>query len=199
SKSQRRQLKKRQARKARAARRCLRAVVERLPPLAHRVFGALAEAFTRPTYLRAVVLALGAILTVGTHTVCNVLRTLGVLAPGDPSSYHRVLSQRSWSGLDAARLLAGLVLRTLVPTGPIYLAGDDTVTEHPGAHVYGKGCHRDPVRSTKTYTAFRWGHKWVVLSILVSLPFTQRRWALPVLATLYHSPADDAQRRHPHN
>ncbi len=52
----------------------------------------------------------------------------------------------------------------------------------------GKGCHRDPVRSTHSYTAYRWGHKWVVLAILVKFPFASRAWALPVLAALYRNP-----------
>ena len=74
------------------------------------------------------------------------------------------------------------------PRGARLAAGDDTVNEHRGAKVYGKGCHRDPVRSTHSYTAFRWGHKWVVLAILVPFPFATRAWALPVLVALYHSP-----------
>jgi DDE superfamily endonuclease len=198
SKAQRRRLKKRQARKARAARRRLRALVEGLPQPAAGLFGALAGAFSRPTYLRAVVLALGALLTAGCRTVCNLLRTLGALAPGHQSSYHRVLSRRAWSGLDAARALAGLVLRWLAPQGPVLLAGDDTVSEHTGDHVHGKGCHRDPVRSSRGYTAFRWGHKWVVLAVLVPLPFSRRRWALPVLAALYQPEGADRRqgRRH---
>ena len=76
---------------------------------------------------------------------------------------------------------------TCVPDGPVSLAGDDTVDEHRGAKVYGKGCHRDPVRSTHSYTAYRWGHKWVVLAILVQFPFATRPWALPVLVALYRS------------
>src|SRR5258708_23146599 len=71
------------------------------------------------------------------------------------------------------------------PRGPVELAGDDTVTEHPGDTVYGKGCHRDPVRSTHSFTAFRWGHKWVVLALLVRFPFCRRRWALPLMVALY--------------
>ena len=46
------------------------------------------------------------------------------------------------------------------------LCGDDTVDEHRGKKVYGKGCHRDAVRSPHSFTAYRWGHKWVVLAIL---------------------------------
>jgi hypothetical protein len=89
-------------------------------------------------------------------------------------------------------------LRRWVPQGSVPLAGDDTVDEHRGAKVYGKGCHRDPVRSTKSYTAYRWGHKWVVLAVLVPFPFATRPWALPVLVALYRSPKWNQQsgRRH---
>jgi hypothetical protein len=51
--------------------------------------------------------------------------------------------------------------------------------------VFGKGRHRDGVRSTHSYTAYRWGHKWVVVSVLVKLPIATRPLALPVLAALY--------------
>jgi hypothetical protein len=188
----------RQARKARAARRQLQQSHQTLPQPARSLFDSLAGAFTRPTFLRFVVLALATILTIGRRTVCNLLRTLGALAPGHPSSYHRVFSKCRWSCWRLARCLAGWVFDHLVPDGPILLAGDDTVDEHPGDKVFGKGCHRDPVRSTRSFTAFRWGHKWVVLTVLVRFPFTRRRWALPVLVALYRSETDNDQsgRRH---
>jgi DDE superfamily endonuclease len=47
------------------------------------------------------------------------------------------------------------------------------------------------VRSTHSYTAYRWGHKWVVVSVRVKLPFATRPYALPVLATLYCPPEWD--------
>src|SRR5437763_13179671 len=189
----RRDLKRRRrmARKARAARRELRRLQQAVPEPARSLFDSLAGAFTRPTFLRIVVLALAALLTLGGRTVCNLLRTLGALAPGHPSSYHRVFSHRRWSGWRLARLLAGWVFTHLLPDGPIEVAGDDTVEEHPGDRVYGKGCHRDPVRSTHSYTAFRWGHKWVVIGVLVRLPFASRRWALPVLVALYRTEEDN--------
>jgi hypothetical protein len=95
--------------------------------------------------------------------------------PGQASSYHRVLSQARWSGLQRAALLLRLLLRPFCPTGRIRLVGDDTVDEHRGKRVYGKGRHRDAVRSSHSYTAFRYGHKGVVLAILVSFPQHQRR------------------------
>jgi len=159
-----------------------------LPDFARPVLSSFAPVFYHPTYQRFLVLLLAAILTTGRRTVSNLLRTVAGLAQGDASSFQRVLSRRRWSTLALARILARFILDHGVPDGPVYLAGDDTVDEHKGAQVYGKGCHRDPVRSTHSYTAFRWGHKWVVLAILVSFPFATRPWALPVLAALYHSP-----------
>jgi hypothetical protein len=193
-----RTLRRQQARKARAARRQLQRIHEQLPKQVRTAFDQLAPAFTRPTYHRFLLLALAAILTLGGRTVANLLRTLGALAPGHPTSYHRVFSRNRWSPWALARRFTHTVLTRLAPAGPIALAGDDTVTEHPGPHVYGKGCHRDPVRSTHAFTAYRWGHKWVVLALLVRFPFATRPWALPLLVALYWPEEDDRapKRRH---
>jgi len=159
-----------------------------IPDFARPVLSSFAPVFYHPTYQRFLVLLVAAVLTTGRRTVANLLRTAGELAPGHPSSYHRVLSRRRWSSFRLARILTRFILDHWAPDGPIQLAGDDTVDEHRGAKVYGKGCHRDPVRSTHSYTAYRWGHKWVVLTILVKFPFAPRPWALPVLVALYRSP-----------
>jgi hypothetical protein len=193
-----RKRRRRQTRKARSACRKLRHIHQAVPSPARSLLDCLAGGFTRPTFLRIVVLALASILTIGQRTVCNLLRTLGALAPGHPSSYHKVFSKRRWSCWRLARGLCGWVFDHLVPDGKVPLAGDDTVDEHRGKKVFGKGCHRDPVRSSHSYTAYRWGHKWVVLSVLVRFPFARRQWALPLLVALYRSEADNrkAGRRH---
>src|SRR5262245_3341439 len=169
-----------------------------IPPEAMPLFQEFAPAFTQPTYQRFTLLLFAAILTTGRRTIANLLRTVGHLARGDTSTYQRVLSQARWSGLRLAAVLCRFVLRRLGPAGRVRLVGDDTVTEHRGKQVHGKGRHRDPVRSTKGYTAWRWGHKWVVLAVLVSFPFAARPWALPVLVALYHSPEDDRRRGRRH-
>src|SRR5215218_3864971 len=156
-----------------------------IPSFAQPLLGQFAPVFLQPTYQRFLVLLVAAILTTGRRTVSNLLRSVPGLAPGHPSSYHRVFSKRRWSSLRLARLLAKFILDHFVGDGPVFLAGDDTVDEHRGAKVHGKGCHRDPVRSTHAFTAYRWGHKWVVLTILVKFPFATRAWALPVLVALY--------------
>lgn len=180
-----REQRRRWAKRAGLSRRQLKRLCRQLPEPVHTVFGPLERALARPTYRRLVVLALAAILTVGGRTVANLLRCLGALAPGHSSSYHRVLSLRRWSTRRLARRYIAAVLARFAPHGTVELAGDDTVTEHPGPKVYGKGRHRDPVRSTHSFTAFRWGHKWVVLTLLVRFPFCRRRWALPLMMALY--------------
>lgn len=157
-----------------------------------------APIFTRPTFRRFLTLLGSAILTVGRRTVANLLRTAGSLADGASSSYRRVFSQARWSPLRLAAVLARRVVALLPPNAEIVLAGDDTVFSHPGAHVFGKGRHRDPLRSSHAFTARRYGHKWVVLAVLARFPFAVRPWALPVLVALYRDPADDRRetRRH---
>lgn len=158
-----------------------------IPKAAEPLIREFEGAFTRPTFRRFVILLLAGILTTGRRTVSNLLRTVSALAPGHPSSYHRVLSKRRWSSWGLARALAGSILRHWVPEGPVPLCGDETVDGHRGKKVYGKACHRDAVRSSHSFTAYRWGHKWVVLAILVKFPFARRLWALPVLVALYRS------------
>src|SRR4051812_27304562 len=123
-----------------------------LPLDALPLFIEFAPAFTRPTFRRFVVLTAAAILTPGRHTLANLLRTLGRLAPGHSAAYRRVFSRAPWSGLELGVALAGFLLRHLVAEGPVVLVGDDTVDGHPGAKVYGKARHRDPVRSSHAYT-----------------------------------------------
>lgn len=169
-----------------------------IPAIAQPLVQGFAAAFTRPTFKRFLTLMAGAVLNTGRRTISNLLRTLGGLAPGHPSSYHRVFSRRFWSSATRARALAGAVRRRFAPDVVVPLAGDDTVDEHRGETVDGKGRHRDPVRSTKSSTAWRWGPKWVVLAVLVRCPFAARPWALPALVALDRTPAWDREhaRRH---
>jgi DDE superfamily endonuclease len=163
----------------------------KVPDFAAPVLGRFQPTFSTPMYHRFLVLMLGAILTTGRQTITNILRTVHPYAKGHISSYHRVFSQRRWSAWALARLLITCLLDHVVPPGPVLLAGDDTGAERPGLNVFGKGRHRDGVRSTHSYTAYRWGHKWVVVSVLVEWPFAVRPWALPILVALYRDPEWD--------
>ena len=110
-------------------------------------------AFSAPTYHRFMLLVLAAVLTTGRRTVTNRRRTGRVQARGHASSDHRVLSPRRWSAWVLAPARLTFLLDHVVPPGPVRLAGDDTLTEHPGPTVFGKGRPRDGVRSPHSYTA----------------------------------------------
>lgn len=169
-----------------------------IPPRVRNVFREWSEEFSGSVWPQFQVLVFAAILCVGRHTVCRLLRIAGALAEGHWSSYHRVLSKRRWSTWRLARILAQYVVDQFVPCGTIAIVGDDTVTQHSGKHVHGKGRHRDAVRSTHSYTAWRWGRKWVVLAIPVSLPGLNLPWALPVLCALYRSAEENKKRGRRH-
>jgi len=170
-----------------------------LPAAAEPLIRSFAPAFCAPTYQRFVLLLIGAIVTSGRRTVSHILWTVRSLVDGHPSSYHRVFSKACWGLWPLAKVLACCVVALVPPGEPVMVAGDDTVAEHRGRQVWGKGCHRDAVRSARGgWTVRKWGHRWVVLSILVKFPFASRRWALPVLCALYRPPEANRKqgRRH---
>ena len=169
-----------------------------LPPEAAPLLAAFATEFTRPTAVRFQTLLAAALLTTGRRTVSGVLRTLRPLAPGHRTAYRRVFSRADWSGLRLGCALARWIVARLPDGEPIRLVGDDTVDGHAGRTVSAKARHRDPVRSSHAYTAWRYGHKWVVLAVLVRFPFATRPWALPVLIDLYRDADADAARRRPY-
>jgi hypothetical protein len=156
-----------------------------LPKAAEPLLAAFSIAFTRPTCKRFLALLVGSILTTGRRTVTGVLGPVRGLVPGHFSDFHRVLSRARWSLWTLGRALAMAVVALIPPGQPILVAADDTVLRHRGPKVYGRGCHRDAVGSSHAITVVCWGHRWVVLAVVVTLPFTSRAWALPVLCALY--------------
>ncbi len=169
-----------------------------LPAEARPLLEAFSPVFTQPTFHRFVNLLGSAILTTGRRTVANILRTAAPLTRGHRTTYQRFLSSAEWSALGLACRLCRLALALIPADQTVILVGDDTVDGHPGRKVYGKARHRDPVRSSHGYTAWRYGHKWVVSAVLVRFPWANRPWALPVLVDLYRSKDDDRARRRPH-
>jgi hypothetical protein len=143
------------------------------------------SAFTRPTFARFVTVLIGVIVSAGRSTVHRSLSSIREFSRGHWSCYHRVFCKARWSCMALARIVARLVLARIPDDQPVVLAVDDTVTQHRGKHVYGKGCHRDAVRSSHTHTVWRWGHKWVVLAVALPMPGGVMPWALPVLCALY--------------
>ncbi|MCM2375073.1 IS701 family transposase [Aporhodopirellula aestuarii] len=139
----------------------------------------------RETANRLILFFAAATLVIGDRTVSAVLRLLSLIEPLNASTYHRLFSHRRWCSRRFARIIAHFVVDRFCPEGVIRLVGDETVDGHRGKKVYGKARHRDAVRSSHSHTVYRYGHKWVVLAVLVDLPYTSRPMALPLAVTLY--------------
>jgi hypothetical protein len=170
----------------------------RIPRPVRDVLDGWQEEFYPTVWCRFFAMFLVAILLRGRRTVLRLHDLSARMTPGYFSSFHRVFSHRHWRSTVLAKKLAIALVDVFVPAGVLEIVGDDTVSQHRGAGVYGKACHRDAVRSAHGHLVHRWGHKWVVLALRVQVPGARRTWALPVLVALYRTPELNAQegRRH---
>jgi len=153
-----------------------------------------AIAFTAPTFKNMIVLTYGAILTPGRRTVAAALRVMGLEDSPDFGKYHRVLNRARWQPLLLSRLLLGLIILLCLAAGaPLTLAVDETLERRWGRKIKFKGFFRDPIRSTKKKVVHSPGLRWLCLSILVTVPWGRRPWALPFLTVLLLSPKTSAK------
>jgi hypothetical protein len=165
-----------------------------LPPDIVAALLPFAPLFADRPWAKAQLLAVGALLATGRRTVASALRVVGLGGERHFTNYHRLLNRDAWSCLTAGQVLLGLVLAALPTDAPIVLAADDTIERRNGRRIRAKGCYRDPVRSSKTHPIKCFGLKWVVLAVLVPVPWGGRPWALPILTAL-HWPEGKGPRR----
>lgn len=145
--------------------------------------------FTSPTFQTFVALMTGWCWSHRRRFVTELIQASGSTHDGHHSCYHRFFSQAAWS-LDAlCMILARLLVATFAATGIIELAIDDTLCRKRGLTIYGSGMHHDPLISSRAKPLVSWGHDWVVLCLLVRLPFWSptKVWALPVAFRLYRN------------
>jgi DDE superfamily endonuclease len=142
-------------------------------------------------------LLLGAILAPGARTVTTALRVMGLSCERHFTNDHRVLNRATWSARQGSRILLGLLVTLLVPSGAtIVLGADDTVERRTERKITAKGCYRDAMRSTKKHIIRCFGLKWVSMMLLVPVPWSQRVWALPLLTALCWPAQQGGRRRH---
>lgn len=119
------------------------------------------------------------------RTITGMLAAAGVVGHRHHAAFHRFFSAARWS-LDELGLLLFSMITPLLAPGPVQLTVDDTLARKRGLKVFGAGMHHDPQLSTRKLAVLRWGHSWVVLAVVVRLPFCpQRVFSLPILVRLY--------------
>jgi DDE superfamily endonuclease len=150
-------------------------------------FEQVAPAFTRPSFRNALVVFLGWVQICGGHAITEALVVSGVAGRRHHEAFHRLFSRNRWNRDGVGRLLFRCIVGRLLNAGMIEVVIDDTLARKSGPEIHGLGTHVDPVQSTRKWKVLSFGHVWVVLSVVVKVPFSQRSWALPVLFRLYRS------------
>src|SRR5919198_5171642 len=171
-----------------------------MPPLPEAIILVLAPfapLFSRRVWGHAQILLLGALLTPGPRTVTAALRAMGLAAERRFTNDHRVLNRATWSGRQASRMLLGLLITGLLPSGaPRILGADATVERRSGRQITAKGGYRDAGRSTHQPVIRCCGLQWVAMMRLVPVPWSRRVWALPFLTALCWPAEQHGRRRH---
>ncbi len=157
------------------------------------------SAFTSPTWEKAQVLVVGTLLARGQRTVTAALRQMGRGQEEDFSLYHQVLNRARWSPLELSRLLLHALLKAFVTVGgSLTFVIDETLERRWGLTIRKRGHFRDSLLSSRKRPISNSGLRWIVLSLVVNVPWTKHCVALPVMSVLAPAPKVNQQlkRRH---
>ena len=157
-----------------------------LPDVIVPILAPFATLFTNPTWQKAQLLLVGAILTTGQRTVAAALRVMGRSNQDDYARYHEVLNRVVWSSREVARVLLVLLLQHLDHgDGPLIfgvrsLTDRETLEPRRGARIRARGIYWDAVRSSCHQPVKASGLRWISLMWLGHVPWAGRYWALSV-------------------
>lgn len=157
----------------------------------HRMLHAFRSCFTAPSFRTFTALLTGLIAQTSTRTVCGMLTGAGLAGIWHHSRAHWFFAHARWSttplGLTALNLIT---TELLDPDTPLALAIDDTLFRRTGRTIHATGWHHDATSPTHHKNAVAWGNNWIVVGVLVTLPFSTRPVCLPILVTLWTKGTD---------
>lgn len=154
-----------------------------LPGTLSRVLAGFRPCFTAPTFDTFTALVAGLLAAPVSRTVCGMLTGAGLARRWHHCRAHRFFSAAKWCPEQVGLLLAELIVTYLLaPGAPITLAMDDTLFRRRGKKVHGANWFHDGSAAGQAKLGF--GNNWVVVAIIVTVPFLSRPVALPVLAAL---------------
>src|SRR5437870_7000073 len=144
---------------------------------------------TAPTWKKVVILFVGTVLARGRRTVTTALRQMGLQMDRHFSGFHQVLNRARWSPLAVSRRLLQVLVQTFVHAGgTVEIVMDETLERRWGRKISKRGHWRDSLRSSKERSVSTSGLRWVTMALVVTLPWTKRRWALPFSSVLTTTP-----------
>jgi hypothetical protein len=108
--------------------------------------------FREPTWRKAQILFIGAILTTVRRPVTAILGVMGLSQAPNFAKYHPVLNRAVWSPHQASERLLRLLLHSLDQgLKPLVFGLDDTIERRWGQQIRARGIYRGPVRSSHSH------------------------------------------------
>ena len=143
----------------------------------------LSATMTAPTFASLTTVLTGWVFA-RRHTVTRMILAAGDVAEKHFSAYHRLFSAARWSR-DAMGLAVFDLIQPFLGSA-VMLGLDDTLARKRGLKMFGTGMHHDPLLSSRGKVITNWGHSWVVLGVIVELPFRRGHYyCLPIMFRLY--------------
>lgn len=144
------------------------------------------DCFTAPSLRHFMVLMIGWVLTVGAHTISQVILTVEAHQSEHFASVYRFLSRARWEPDRVAAVVFLLMIETLFPgVGELILVIDDTLNNHVGTKICGAGFQHDGA-APKGGKKIGYGVCFVVIGLAVRLPgISDRVFCLPYAARLW--------------
>jgi SRSO17 transposase len=140
--------------------------------------------FTAPSFATFTALATGLITNTGKGTVTGMFTGAGLVGTWSHDRAHTFFSRAAWSGDTLGMYLSRLIVRTLLPDGAaLTVAVDDTLFKRRGKKVFGAAWQHDGAARSEKPVGY--GVCFVVVGIIVELPFLTRPVCLPVVARLW--------------
>jgi hypothetical protein len=167
-----------------------------LIPSLHVLLAPLSEAFRAEVFPLFSRMVAAWIVCLGRRTLSRVWETTGQAEQRNHAAAYRLFNSAVWNWDEVCRLLLLRVL-ALVPGVRLWVVIDDTLAHKRGAKVAFGGIFLDAVLSTKKHKVFRFGNNWVVLGVVVELPFRPNRYfCLSILWRVYEKQGSKSKQEH---
>lgn len=142
--------------------------------------------FSAPSFRIFVALVIGWVLTVGQHTVSQVILTMKLHESRHFATIYRFLLKGQWSVDMVCGCLFRVLVETLMAEGlEILVVLDDTLNKHCGRHICGAGWQHDG-SAPKHRKQTGYGVCFVIVGLAIRLPrISDRVFCLPYAARLW--------------
>lgn len=167
-----------------------------IPSLA-RLLAPISPAFRQEVFPLFCLMAAAWIVCLGRRTISRVWETTGETPHRHHAAAFRLYAQAVWNWDEVMRLHLVQLLAVLVPGMRIWVVLDDTLCPKRGAKVAFGGIFLDAVLSSRKHKIFRYGNNWVLMGLIVSLPFRRDRcFCVPLLWRVFEKQGTKSKKEH---